>query len=460
MIKRSNNQIKSKIKSSCLESIDTLTIHGIPHLFRTKFISIRIIWILLTIASTCLAIHFIVQTFNEYFDYNVTTEVRFKEEVEFDFPAVTFCNKNKFSTNYSLSHIENILDSYKISYKERHSNLNTLLEMKLFFRFYPAFVLFRDLDFTQRKMMTKSLEEMLIFGLYDFKILNHNDFEYVYNKKYGNCFTFNSNSSFKIKKAGIDPGLSLDFYMGLPNYNLEELGTEKGIYLSIHDPRKNFYDDLENLIELKSGAETLISLERSVFYKYPYPYSDCELTEDEIEKYSKSIYVKQILNANYSYSRSFCLDFCRHDLMISKNKSSCFTLDSSIRVPNITVCHNKSYTKKSVTELYYEYVGDYYKKSEILEECLTKCPSECKMIKYTSYVTMSDLTSYLEDFSRIRLMQRNITYRKENLKNDLVRLRIYFNSMSSMFYKESPTMSIFGLVSNLGGTLGLFLGNI
>ncbi len=237
------------------------------------------------------------------------------------------------------------------------------------------------------------------------------------------------------------------------------MGTEKGIYLSIHDQTKNVFDDLENVIEVKTGVETLISLEKSVFYKYPLPYSDCELKEDDIENYSKSIYVKQVRNANYSYSRSICLDFCRHDLMmiLSKNNTSCFKLDSSIRVPGNRFCSNNN-TKKNVYELYKEYVDEFHRKNEILDECLTKCPLECKMVKYTSYVAMTDLTSYYEDYGKIQLMQRNLSFRKVNLKDDLINLRIYLNSMSSMFYKETPSMSIFGLISNLGGTLGLFLG--
>jgi acid-sensing ion channel 5 len=195
-----NNQIKSKIKSANLESLQALTIHGIPHLIRTKFLLIKIIWIILLLASTCLSIYFIIQTLNEFFDYNVTTEVRLKEEVEFVFPAVTFCNKNKFSTNYSLSHLESTLENFKINYTMRHLNEITRLEMKLLFRFYPANFLFEDLNIEQRKNMTQSLNEMFIFGSYDYYILNQEHFEWIYNRKYGNCYTFNMNQAFKSKK--------------------------------------------------------------------------------------------------------------------------------------------------------------------------------------------------------------------------------------------------------------------
>ena len=43
-------------------------------------------------------------------------------------------------------------------------------------------------------------------------------------------------------------------------------------------------------------------------------------------------------------------------------------------------------------------------------------------------------------------------------RDDLLILKIFYSSLNYMSYKESPSISIFGLISNLGGTLGLFLG--
>ena len=43
---------------------------------------------------------------------------------------------------------------------------------------------------------------------------------------------------------------------------------------------------------------------------------------------------------------------------------------------------------------------------------------------------------------------------------DMVCFVISFGSMNYVSYKESPSISIFALLSNLGGILGLFLGNL
>jgi hypothetical protein len=57
-----------------------------------------------------------------------------------------------------------------------------------------------------------------------------------------------------------------------------------------------------------------------------------------------------------------------------------------------------------------------------------------------------------------RLIKLNKSFEKQSVKNNLIRLIIKFGSMNYIRYVESPTMDLFDLISNLGGTLGLFLG--
>ena len=70
------------------------------------------------------------------------------------------------------------------------------------------------------------------------------------------------------------------------------------------------------------------------------------------------------------------------------------------------------------------------------------------------------------DIYKNKFTKMDIDYAKyhNNVTNDsvdienLVILKIFYGSMSYMSYKEWPSMSVFGLISNLGGILGLFLG--
>ncbi len=68
--------------------------------------------------------------------------------------------------------------------------------------------------------------------------------------------------------------------------------------------------------------------------------------------------------------------------------------------------------------------------------------SQCNRVKYIYTVTSQKIDIDVHN----------------NLDNveDHVHLNIYFGSLSFMNYKELPSMTQFELVSNLGGTLGIF----
>ena len=98
-----------EIKKATIQTIDTLTIHGIPSLFRSKHLITKIIWLLLTLVSVGVSFYFVIITINKYLEFNVTTEVSFVDGNEFPFPTITFCNKNKFSTNTSYKYFLQVL---------------------------------------------------------------------------------------------------------------------------------------------------------------------------------------------------------------------------------------------------------------------------------------------------------------------------------------------------------------
>ena len=456
------------IKKQTMTSIESLTIHGIPNFVRSKSYLIKFIWIILTLASTIISIHFVMKTLQEYFEFNVTTEVRMIDSNnEIDFPTITICNKNKFTSNFSINYIPNIIDSYKSSFKN-YSNLtiaNLTLEMRKFLTSFPIYIIFRNVDIETRKKMSKTMEEMFVYGRYDNQLLNSTHFEWIYNRDIGNCHKFNSQGSFKTKQANIDSGLTLELLLSQPK-ELDLIFPDKTLLVSIHDKNYNSYYDLENIIEMRAGEEIDIIIELSIFNKHPLPYSKCEL-EDGQEPIDNQFY-RDMKNYNFSYSRTLCIDFCKYELMIQNEtnyESACPNLENSIGIlknkgKNCTKIISALINDITLRELDKYYNENYYNLDQFKSICLTKCPIECKTIKYISYVNRNKYPSIILEGNKIMLKSKNISFNENTILNDLARLRIRFGSMSYMNYKESPTMNTFDLVSNLGGTLGLFLGII
>ena len=91
----------------------------------------------------------------------------------------------------------------------------------------------------------------------------------------------------------MDNGVRIELFLGQMN-ELNKLGIEKGIYLSILDKSTNPFNDLDHVINVKAGVETLIQINKEIYEKYPYPYSNCKIIVP-----SESIYYDEIIKSNY-----------------------------------------------------------------------------------------------------------------------------------------------------------------
>ena len=95
----------------------------------------------------------------------------------------------------------------------------------------------------------------------------------------------------------------------------------------------------------------------------------------------------------------------------------------------------------------------------IKTECIPKCPLECKRTEYErksskEYHKFEDIFYYLlasktkynpEDFSK-------------PIRDNVLKLNIYYDSLSYIHIVEKPAIDKVALFSNIGGSLGLTLG--
>jgi hypothetical protein len=418
-----------RLKKVILNSIQNLTIHGLPNIFKKDNILIKLWWLLLTIVSIFSSILFIRQTLLEYYNYNVITEIRINEAESIEFPIITMCNVNKLSTDYSLKHLErqfDVIDDYDVDFED----LKFLLANSYGEDLLNLYSLEEKQKFTKSKEMIKKCKFIR-------NKCTRKDFEWLFNSRYGNCIRFNSNSSLNVKKTRIGGtminSLFIELDVSLP-YNINQYELQKGIYLSIDDKHTNPFDDIDDVILIRPGLETSILIEKSSFIKYPRPYSKCDFRLDDFDSINhfkkKYKYFREVIDSNYSYSQSTCIYYCiiQHYISIC----NCTTHVSSIKLSNMNFCRSglphKCYTSSHFKRLYYDY-------------CQSVCPLECNKVKYFNSISNS-----------------KVDYASNDTTDDIVYLSIYFGSMSYIEYKETPSITIFGLVSNLGGTLGIFLG--
>ena len=100
----------------------------------------------------------------------------------------------------------------------------------------------------------------------------------------------------------------------------------------------------------------------------------------------------------------------------------------------------------------------------IKDECLPLCPLECYRNLYktaiSSYNLLGDTYSemitnqFISDFSSLKKKTLNLT----TIKESIVQVYIYYDSLSYTLSTESPQSDIVSLLASMGGNMGLFLG--
>ena len=98
-------------------------------------------------------------------------------------------------------------------------------------------------------------------------------------------------------------------------------------------------------------------------------------------------------------------------------------------------------------------------------ECLTPdwCPLECYSHEYKPFLSFGKIETTLHSdmiHQREHLLKDFVTkpINSEKLKNSIVKLDIFYDSLSYTISTESPKLDTVSFLANLGGTLGLFLG--
>ena len=273
-----------------------------------------------------------------------------------------------------------------------------------------------------------------------------NDFRWIYNLDYGNCFQFNfgfnkDNNQTQKKfsfRAGHKFGLKLKIYVG-SSVN----STEEGVGLRIMIHNSSLDPSFENGINVATGFETNIAVETIFINRQESPYSDCISNLENIKSDLKDFIIK----SNKSYRRVDCLNLCFQRYVIKE--CGCY-------YPGFDSFYSKRQCASIQDIVNFGEVFKNFWKLDLLNLCEPECPLECDSVDYKYLISSSSFPSqsYMENL--IRIFPSNFTS-KLNRENHLA-LNIFFNTLSYTRFKEDIKTSPLDLISNLGGILGLFTG--
>jgi len=185
---------------------------------------------------------------------------------------------------------------------------------------------------------------------------------------------------------------------------------------------------------LLPGTANNFRLEKTVETKLEYPFNNCW----ERKNLPDTLLVRQLSEANITYRQVNCVEICFLNFVqnyASEHKIS----EDEARGKGVV----KTYDKDN--------------------KCKDLCPLECESTEYRiseSTYSMKDFSNFEEYASKfIPYIEAklNIRINSTELKKNILDIDIFFDSLKYTKISQTPKTTLSALVSNLGGSTGLFL---
>ncbi|KAF6027068.1 hypothetical protein EB796_014629 [Bugula neritina] len=292
-----------------------------------------------------------------------------------------------------------------------------------------------------------TVEEMLQECTFQGQTCGPQDFYQFYDRRYGNCYTFNSGLSgtySKTNSPGAAFGLSMTLFINQPNY-IPVLSPQAGVKLLIHK-QGEVPQISEKGFNLAPGLKTSIALRYLVMERLEGEnYSNCTKRNERPLDDSLHDYYPG------NYSQQGCYKTCVQMLTIEK----CGCANPLYRVPaRIRTCPIENYNCVEEVESSIDYENN------------CSCPLPCWESQYLYTTTSSQWPSNnYEPYWKQSMQSRGKALSKilndktrQSIKEEFVNVEVYFDNLNYYLYKERASMTLEDLVGNIGGHLGLWIG--
>ena len=441
------------IKKALIDTVLSSTSHGIPNIFRSNKTFLKVMWTILFLICFAECFRSMMKSVNTYLEWNAVTSIDYISEIPTKFPAISLCNLNPFITDYASNLTSNFLTTKNYTYLLRSiSRIDDLNNNGFKFqKLIQSNLLTTNYTDEQRKKLSYPIEYMLLYCQFSLKDCNASDFDWFYDASYGNCFTFNSGRDIKKStEPGSISGLKLWLYVGYLNSYASVFSS--GIHVSVYNQTLSSKPRTAEGIDVSSGTLTNVIIKRVFAENLPSPYNDCKPNLNSIES-SDSDFTKIIINSNQTYSQKECFDLCLQNLIIKK--CECYA-----------TYYNKLNGTRPCVELdqinCIQNNSEEFQRSDFTRQCLPACPAECLTVSHSLSTSFSDFPNQKtsdevkKNLINMKYVIGNIT--DQQIKKSLVSVNFYYDDLRYTQMSQSELMTFDDLLSNVGGTLGLFIG--
>ncbi|GFR83345.1 amiloride-sensitive sodium channel subunit gamma [Elysia marginata] len=458
---------------------DKFSMSGVSYIKGTKNPVVKFVWSILLIAALAAMGYHLYRLVSTYREYKKQTSVELSFS-SLQFPAVTFCNVNPvrmsqlnlatpelrdFIDNVNPEKLTNDLDNWSPQYetvddyydddddddddggddeavdKRRRRRKRRQTQKSSFTVSHFVFVVRID-----RAEMGHQISDMLLQCSFAGRQCLARNFTRLLTTDFGNCYTIQYDK-FVSRKSGPKYGLELKLYLQTDEY-VPGIATSKGIQVVVHEPDTHPFPQEEG-IAIKAGSETRIGIKLVQVSRLDQPYDYCSSTEDFKKKY------------RIKYTRSTCQNICLYERTLKR--CGCYNVLSEEtrallrrNLKNATACQSAKEIQ-CAERLAIKFDTD---------DRSCECHSPCKERLYEKTVSSREWPT--QDFANLLVktvcknnpedcaVLRNSTV--EEVRDEFVNVVIYFEQLNFETITESPAYEIDQFLSDIGGTIGLYVG--
>ena len=258
-----------------------------------------------------------------------------------------------------------------------------------------------------------------------------------------------------VNQPGKIYGLSLTLFDKLPN-PLKRIVPDYGFTIKIGNSTDRGPDGIDIL---SGGVETSIAVHKVISRQLPEPYSNCLIDNENPKNYDSVLY-KMFQDSNTQYSQQICIDAC---IQIYFIESCNCTSNAFFSFFNVKNCNTDSQILCSI-KTYLEKISK--NETFIDQNCIQKgfCPLECNRTEFKISLSYSKFSTelYLDYMKSHQGFEskydENKSIEMEDVNDGLVKINIFYESLTYTDFTESVSISLAGLGSRIGGFMGMFLG--
>ncbi|XP_059164362.1 acid-sensing ion channel 1C-like [Physella acuta] len=482
---------------------DITSLNGMPYIVRSRTCFVKIVWTILFLAAVGAMIYHLYSLLTKFFDYNKTSKVSLNFST-LPFPAVTICNVNVLRKskleNSSIDNIQDLVakmnpeaikqkvddctvegewkydDDVDVFLEEPDEDIGVCLDRilksiimsmydydednaidndypdtwestgqesvfdaldKIFKEYYL------NLSADTRKEIGHQVNDMVLQCSFAGKRCFPDNFTHVFSENYGNCYTLQYDK-FIVRKSGPSGGLELTLFIETDEY-LPGITHNKGVRVVIHEQGTVPFPDEEGL-SVMPGTNTYIGIKQINVERLSSPWGKCTV-DDYSQKY------------NRSYTRNTCQGICEQNYI----RKVCQCLDESKQeinkimgnAENLTSCENATQLK-CLTKVTFN-----------PETIQCDCSNPCKETVFEKDLSSTEWPSVdLAQIFAVSICKSNPNMSlsllnkqvPKQLTQDFVKLNIFYQDLNYELLTENPDYELSQLMSDIGGTIGLWIG--